>query len=267
MLRGVGLSLAVLGAVATLAALQPIVHDMSGGSLYWIDFFGQVYTLAFALCGVASGVILYRRKPATREPLSRIGVFGVYLTAPLVLAYLVLAISQQVTNYGAASLMARVFFRVGWDEWWPPQESLFCNTLMFSSPWGESLFWAGRPLHEPLQVVCGIGQSVAFWTWLPFAVCLRAIWGRPRKWVDTLFAWIAGIVAVAVMIAAAETAWQTYERTTVESATGDILDYLYIAELRWYAFYALAILLLVTLAMLLSRRAAYVKAPEVDPAK
>lgn len=254
MLRGIGLSLAVLGALATLAALQPIVRDLFEGWLRWDRLASQVYTLAFALCGVASGVILCRPKPVAREPLFQIGVLGVCLAAPLALLCVALVVEQYLAADESSAFLGGVFLKVWWDGWWPPQESLFCNTLMFASPWKESLFWYGRPLYEPLGLVCGIGQSLALWTCLPFAVCLRAIWGRPRKWVDSFFALVAVFVAVLLSISVAETAWGHYQMASFDPAAGDNLNYLYVAELGWYAFYALAIMQLITLAILLSRR-------------
>jgi len=256
MLRGIGLSLAVLGALATLAALQPIVRDLFEGWLRWDPLASQVYTLAFALCGVASGVILCRPKPVAREPLFQIGVLGVCLTAPLALLCVALVVEQYLAADESSAFLGGVFLKVWWDDWWPPQESLFCNTLMFSSPWKESLFWSGRPLHEPLGLVCGVGQSLLVWTLLPFAVCLRSIWGRPRKWIDNLFALIAVFVAVLLTVSAAETAWFHYQMASYPAGTEDSLNYIYLPQLSWYVFYALAIMLLVTLAILLFRRRA-----------
>jgi hypothetical protein len=255
MLRGIGFSLIVAGALGVLAPLGAIFRDLLGyGWIYGLDLTSYLFSPAFAACGLAAGVILVRRKLLKRGAAFWVAALGASVCAPLAAIHIVLLLWGLFSGQEFWSIETIIMFPVSWDGWWPPREFLFCDTLMFASPFRETLFWYGAPLHEPLQFVCSPQRSLVFWTYLPLAICLQAICGRPGKWADRFFGLLAVLLAVLLLISVTEIAWAHYQQATYKPAPGDVVDYMYQPELRWYAYFAIVVFWLLAIAVLLVQR-------------
>lgn len=113
---------------------------------------------------------------------------------------------------------------------------------------------SGAPLPEYLGTICLPQRSLAFWTYLPLAVCAQAIWGKKGKLADRVFALLAIILIVVLVTAAVEIALLHYQQATYDPAPEDVVDYIYQPELRWYAYFAIVIFWLLALAVLLVQR-------------
>lgn len=254
MLRGIGFSLIATGAFGVLAALQSIGYYLNESWFHWDDLAGFIYSGAFAASGAAAGVILFTRRPLRRGELFWIALLGASVCAPLVAIHIVTLLWGLFSGQEFWSIWTVIMFPVWWDGWWPPQEFLFCDTLMYASPFRESLFWHGAPLHEPLQVVCSPQRSLAFWACLPLAICLQAIWGRKGKWADMVSALLAVLLSVLLVVAAAEIALLHYQQAAFSPGPEEVIDYLYHPQLSWYVYFATVVLWLLAFAVLLARR-------------
>lgn len=255
MLRVMGVSLVLTSVLSLLAALQSIAYYLHESWFHWDDLASFAYSGAFAVCGVAVGVLLVRRTPANRGTTFWIALLGVGICAPLVVIHIMVLLFAILSGRDHSSLITIIFFNTSsLDGWWPPPEFLFCDTLMYASSFRESLFWYGAPFHEPLKFVCAPKGSLAFWTYVPLAICAQAIWGRTGNWADRLFALLAVLLSVLLVISAAEIAWHHYQQATYLPDPGTAIDYLYLPKLSWYAYYATVILWLSALAILLVRR-------------
>lgn len=255
MLRGIGFLLIVTSAIGVLAPLWSIISNMLGDK--WIDrndLGAYIFSPAFAAFGLAAGVVLVRKKPLKRGALFWMSVFGISVCAPFVATYVAVVLLLLFSGQEGVSLISLVFARVPNDGWWPPQEFLFCNTLMFRSTFSESLFWSGAPLHEPLQFICAPQSSLWFWAYLPLAICLQAIWGQRGKWADKLCSVLAVLLAALLLITVTEIAWSHYQQATYIPDPGSVVESVYQPTLSWYAYYAIVVLWLLAVAVLLVRR-------------
>jgi hypothetical protein len=237
-LRVVGVSLAVLGALGAVLALAALFNYVYGP--------GDPYTIFFSASASAAGVIAARARPIRHGPLFWVAVLGCAVCAP-VLIYLVVKFIFEFVS-GDDPSIAMLFLGLSSSTWWPPKD-LDLGELIRRA---FGLSYGSMP---------PIFSNWAVWLHLPVAACLWAIWGKRGGMADKIFGAImlllAGLAALLAACTAAleiETAGNTTPECDIVDDTCSIFDYAYIPEPSWFLYYAILILWFVALAVLLFGR-------------
>jgi hypothetical protein len=242
MLRSIGLLLVVASAVGVVAVLQTFFEY--GGFEFRL---GSALALSFASYGLAIGVMLVRKAPPRRGALFWIAILSVARGALFAIPF----------GIGIALVQLKVAPEIGWvipsNNWWPPKESLFHDTL-WSSFYRGPTDPSELGFFQATSSIAGIFTSALFWVFVPLILYLGVLWSRPGGIVDKIFGWIAFALAILVIISAVETGYIQYERTTAEWPPGISVQYFYYPALHWYVLYAIEVLLFTATGVLLLRR-------------
>lgn len=240
MLRGIGALLIISSALGVLNGLYVATVVLTASRLFISQIPAFTLSFIFAACGLASGIMLFRKTPTKRSALFWIAAWG----AGLCVSLLILA------------FVPNVYFELV-DGWWPPKDPIFFGSfwnMMITAVGEDAIFTQYLELFRATSYLSSLLSSPVLWVFVPLGLCLWALFGRAGGWADKAVACVAIVMAILTTNSAIETALLQYGIATYEPPDGSVVDFAYYPQFDWYVFYAIEALMFVAMSLLLFRR-------------